>query len=67
MSTHRRLSLVISHLRTCLMIGNRFEDLCGQHRSYGLKKLLCLDQRDVGLGVTDVDGTAIISDAPQIR
>jgi hypothetical protein len=48
-------------------MGNFVEDLCGQQGSYGLKKLLCLDQRYVGLGVTDVGSAAVISDAAQVR
>jgi hypothetical protein len=34
-----------------------------QQRPYGPKKLFCLDSPDTGLGITDVGGTTIISDA----
>jgi hypothetical protein len=48
------------------VIGSPVDDFCGQQGSYSFKKLLRFDERHVGLGVTDVSGTAIISDAPQV-
>ena len=62
----RGLSLLFPHIRGYLAIGSHVDDLCGQQGLYGLKKLLRLDERHVGLGVTDMGGTAIISDAPQV-
>jgi hypothetical protein len=41
----------------------RGDDLYGQQRAYGLKKLLRLDQRNVGLGVINVGSAAVTSAA----
>ena len=66
MSGHWRLSFLFSHIRVGLTIRRRIEDFCGQQRSYGVNKLFRLEQRLVGLGVTHMGSTAIISDAPQV-
>ena len=61
-----RLSFLFSHIRVCLTIGNHGDDLSGEQGSYSLKKLVRLDQRYVGLGVTNVGSAAVTYAALQV-
>jgi hypothetical protein len=61
------LALLLSHIRVCLAIRSNVDDICGQQRAYGLKKLLRFAQRYGGLGVTHMGSAAIISNTPQVR
>ena len=60
------LSLLLSYIRVCLVIGSKVDNIYRQQGSYSLKKLLGLNQRYIGLGVTHMGSSAIISNAPQV-
>src|SRR5207253_2387840 len=60
------LLILLSRLRIGLTLGSHVDNIWGQQGSYRLKKLLRLNQRDIGFRVTDMSRSAVISDTSQV-